>query len=88
MVEVSDGSADVAATSYTTVGGRVSLGNHSLEFADLRRWSAFRVSEDPGYLLVIISLWVGVAALVLRYSDELLAWLGSGTTDRAASAPL
>ena len=86
FVETEDASGNITERKYLPAGGRITLGQHTFLFADLRRWSSLRVSEDPGYLLVLISLWLGIGALVLRYLPDLLRWFAEDPESVSRSA--
>lgn len=58
-----------------SLGEKIEIGDYSIEFTDLRYWSAFRVVEDHGYILIQIALWFGMAALLFRYIPDLFKWL-------------
>jgi hypothetical protein len=59
------------------MGSSMSLGKYTIGFTGLRRWSSFKVVEDPGYNLVWIALWLGAAALILRYVPDIKEWFGA-----------
>lgn len=69
-----DKSGKVVSEQYLHLKGEIALGQYSLSFTDLRRWSSFRVVEDPGYFVVCVSLWLGTGALLLRYIPDILRW--------------
>jgi hypothetical protein len=71
LIEMEDGSGRVVSHGHLPAGGRLALGEYSFLFAGLRRWVAFQVVQDPG---VMVSLWLGMGALVLRYLPELGRW--------------
>lgn len=73
---------EVVETHYAELGGQVRIGAHTFGFTDLRQWASFRVGHDPGYLPVCWALWLGLAAMILRYYPDLRAWYGE------SSAPL
>jgi len=58
-----------------SLGEKIEIGDYSIEFTDLRYWSAFRVVEDHGYILIQIALWFGIAALLFRYIPDLATWM-------------
>ena len=72
IVEVKDQSGKMISRSELPIHREVTVGEHTLEFKDLRQWASFRVVEDKGYPVVWISLWLGVAGLVLRYLPDLI----------------
>ena len=75
VIEMEDEVGKVTSETNVRLGGEVTLGEYSFFFADLRRWSALKVAADPGYLVVCVSLWSGMVALILRYVPELKKWL-------------
>jgi hypothetical protein len=79
LIEMEDEAGEVTLQGNVRLGSEITLGEHLFFFADLRRWSAFKVVADPGYLVVCVSLWLGVGALILRYVPELKKWFGNGT---------
>ncbi len=74
LIEMEDGSGRVVSHGQLPAGGRLALGEYSFLFAGLRRWAAFQVVQDPGYPIVMVSLWLGMGALVLRYLPDLGRW--------------
>jgi hypothetical protein len=74
LVEEEDKSGEVVTEKYLHLKDEIALGQFSLGFTDLRHWSSFRVVEDPGYIVVCISLWSGTVALLLRYIPDILRW--------------
>ena len=74
LLELEDEFGKVVESQQVEVGGRARLGNFTFAFAELRRWTSFRVGQDPGYPLVCVALWLGVAALLLRYWADLRQW--------------
>lgn len=82
LIEIRDEVEQVTLQGRVPLGGKINLGAYAFFFADLRRWSALMVVEDPGYQLVCISLWLGLAALVIRYVPDLKKWFGNGTAGR------
>lgn len=81
LVEEEDESGQVISRNHLKSEGRVVLGQYSFDFTDVRQWSSFRVVEDQGYFLVCFSLWLGTAALLLRYVPDLLRWFGTQPSD-------
>ena len=74
LIEMEDGSGRVVSHGHLPAGGRLALGEYSFLFAGLRRGAAFQVVQDPGYAIVMVSLWLGMGALVLRYLPDLGRW--------------
>jgi cytochrome c biogenesis protein ResB len=74
LIETEDESGRVISSTHLPIGQQVAVGNFNFGFTDLRRWSAFRVVDDNGYPIVWVALWLGTAALVLRYVPELRNW--------------
>ena len=75
-----DENGNVVAKNHAALKEKVAVGEYEFEFAELRQWAAFQVSNDPGYPTVCIALWLGMAALVLRYIPDLRTWFGADTT--------
>jgi cytochrome c biogenesis protein ResB len=59
---------------YLPLGQKTVFEGCEFEFPELRQWASFRVSSDPGYPVVWFALWLGLAALLLRYLPELREW--------------
>ncbi|UCH95300.1 MAG: cytochrome c biogenesis protein ResB [Candidatus Aminicenantes bacterium] len=74
LVEMEDDTGQKVLQDEISLGGSITLGKYSLGFVDLRRWSSFRVVEDPGYAVVWIALLVGLGGFILRYLPELRGW--------------
>ncbi|MHC4213091.1 MAG: cytochrome c biogenesis protein ResB [Planctomycetota bacterium] len=72
IVEVQDQSGKIISRTELPIYREITVGEHTLEFKDLRQWVSFRVVQDKGYPIVWISLWLGVAGLVLRYLPDLI----------------
>jgi cytochrome c biogenesis protein ResB len=70
-----DGEARPSASAYLRIGESSQIAGLSFEFAGLRRWSSFRVVDDPGYPVILVSLWLGLLALLVRYVPETAKWL-------------
>jgi cytochrome c biogenesis protein ResB len=85
LVESEDNTGNIVSRNHLLAGEEAAVDNYTLRFADLRRWSAFRVVEDSGYPVVLVALWTGLAALVLRYTADLRQWLGSKVCTIAGS---
>jgi hypothetical protein len=81
LVEEEDESGQVIPRNHLPFKGQVVLGQYSFGFTDIRQWSSFRVIEDSGYFLVFFSLWLGTAALLLRYVPDFLRWFGTKPSD-------
>lgn len=60
---------------FLPVGESGNIGRHLITFKDLRRWSKFRLMDDPGYKYITWSLWLALAALLLRYLPGVVRWL-------------
>ncbi|MHC4188042.1 MAG: cytochrome c biogenesis protein ResB [Planctomycetota bacterium] len=75
LIEVEDKTGQVISQTQLLKGSKIKLGKYSFEFVDLRRWASFRIVHDPGYLVLCLSLWLGLFALILRYSPDLYKWL-------------
>lgn len=75
---------------FIPLGTSGSLGEMHVTFKELRRWSQFRVMQDPGYPVIAWSLWLGLAAMLLRYGPGLVRWFASPnpTLECGGSTPL
>jgi hypothetical protein len=71
LIEQEDESGRVVSRTELPAGEKAAVADHTFVFADLRRWASFRVVEDPGYLPVCVSLWLGLGSLLLRYIPDL-----------------
>jgi cytochrome c biogenesis protein ResB len=74
IIEIEDDSGKIVETADMPLGGKVTVGGYTFGFGELRRWASFRVSDDPGYPIVCVALWLGLVALVLRYVPDLRKW--------------
>lgn len=73
-IEVEDIEGKIVSEQFLAPGDEVSIGGNVFGFSELRRWVSFQVIEDPGYLTVCVSLWIGLAALLLRYIPDMKKW--------------
>jgi cytochrome c biogenesis protein ResB len=78
LLEFQDRLGRTYRREYLPFRQRVDAGRYAFAFPELRRWTSFLVSHDPGYPLVWLSLWLALAALLLRYWPDLSRWLGPG----------
>ncbi|MHC4881732.1 MAG: cytochrome c biogenesis protein ResB [Planctomycetota bacterium] len=74
FVKAEDSNGAISTTSRLQLGQKTVADGFEFEFAELRQWAAFRVSNDPGYPVVWTSLWLGLVAVLLRYLPELREW--------------
>jgi hypothetical protein len=81
LVEEEDESGQVISRNHLQFKDLVVLGRYSFAFTGVRRWSSFRVVEDPGYVVVCVSLWLGTGALLLRYIPDILRWFRAKPSD-------
>ena len=80
LVEMEDESGGSVSMGEIFPGGWLNLGDYSLGFTELRRWTAFQVTDDPGYPVVWIALWAGVIGFIMRYIPDLKRWFGQSKT--------
>ena len=73
-MEWQDQAQNVTASTILPLGGATRREGLSFQFPELRRWSSFRVVDDPGYPVVLVSFWLGLLALLVRYMPEMLEW--------------
>jgi len=81
IVEFEDNKGNITQSRETELGGQVTLGDYTFTFAELRRWSTFRVVRDPGYGLVWLALWLGMVGFLMRYIKEMGSWFTPGNRD-------
>ena len=74
LIEMEDADGNVLAKGHAALKDKVAVGDYEFEFAELRQWAAFQVSNDPGYPVVCVALWLGLVALVFRYVPDLRKW--------------
>ena len=74
-LERMDAAGQVVAEAELPNGGQAVLGNLVIRFEGVRYWSSFRVVHDPGYPLVVLSLWIALIALIARYAPAMIQWL-------------
>lgn len=74
LVEVEDETGQTIPKGEISLGGSIAIGKYSIGFTELRRWSSFRVVEDPGYTVVWIALLVGLCGFILRYLPDMRGW--------------
>ncbi len=74
LIEMEENPGQVVHREYIPMKGSVVLGDYTLTFAGLRRWSSFKVVDDPGYPIVMLALWLGIGAILLRYIPDLRPW--------------
>ena len=69
--QIWDANDNVLEQKYLELGEKITLGNYNYKFKSLRQWASFKVVDDPGYPLVCFSLWLGLIALIMRYTKEI-----------------
>lgn len=74
-LETMDDAGETQLVEVVASGDWAQVGDFEFRFLDVRRWSAFRVREDHGYPLVWLSLWLALAAMLLRYSPDMIEWM-------------
>lgn len=77
LIEIQSEPGEAISNGDVALGEKIDLGDYTFGFAELRRWSSFKVVEDKGYTLVWIALWMGIAALLLRYWPDLRLWFST-----------
>lgn len=80
-VEITDPDGTVLDRGYVALGGTEEIGKYTFGLTGYRRWSSFRITSDPGYLVVCFSLWLGLIGIMLRYSADIWVWLVCGTRE-------
>ena len=74
FIKTADAEGNTLTRSTLSLNQTTTADGYEFEFTDLRQWASFRVSNDPGYPVVWVALWLGLAALLLRYLPELTEW--------------
>jgi cytochrome c biogenesis protein ResB len=80
LIEMKNDKGNVVAKGRAALKEKVAVGDYEFEFAELRQWASFQVSNDPGYPIVCVALWLGLIALILRYLPDLRTWFAAETT--------
>lgn len=78
LIESRDENGNVISATRTTLASTAEIEDYTIEFSQLSRWASFRVTEDPGYAWIWLSLWLGLISLIMRYIQELKVWLKTG----------
>lgn len=78
LIEMEEKPGQVLYKGDVPLKGSTTVGDYSFTFAGLRRWSAFKVVQDPGYPIVLMGLWLGIGAILLRYIPDLRGWFKLG----------
>jgi hypothetical protein len=74
LINTADAEGNTLTRSPLSLNQTTTADGYEFEFAELRQWASFRVSNDPGYPVVWMALWLGLGALLLRYLPELTEW--------------
>ena len=74
FIKTADAEGNTLTRSPLPLNQTTTADGYEFEFAELRQWASFRVSNDPGYPVVWGALWLGLGALLLRYLPELSQW--------------
>ncbi len=88
LLEAEDKSGRVVESHHLQIGDGATIGQYRFTFADLRQWASFRVGHDPGYPLVCAALWLGLAALLMRYLPDLRHWVREPTPETPSPSGL
>ncbi|MDP2209547.1 MAG: cytochrome c biogenesis protein ResB [Bacteroidota bacterium] len=57
---------NVLTDTYVPAGGFVKAGKYEIAFGELRRWSEFTLSDDPGLSVILFGVAFALIGLVLR----------------------
>ena len=57
----------VLHSGYAAIGETIEFDDYQVSFPDLRRWSAIKISKDPGLPLVYTGFWLAVTGLIMIY---------------------
>jgi len=71
LFEEKNENGEVLSKGIIPFKGSAKIGKYLFEFHELRYWASFRVMEDPGYLIFVISILLALFSLILRYSEDL-----------------
>jgi cytochrome c biogenesis protein ResB len=81
LVELKNAENQTLEHTEIPMKGTGNLKEYSITFTGLRRWASFRVMEDPGYGVVLISLLLGLIGILLRYLPDFKGWLRSDSSE-------
>ena len=90
LVSIALGDGEQPSEMELREGESGRLDRFIIAYDNTRRWSAFRIMEDPGYPVVLWGLWISLAGFVLRYLQDIVDWLiktdpvGTGGSDGTA----
>ncbi len=71
-----------AASGKVPVGGVFDAGEYKLEAREVRYWVGMTVRRDPGLLVILTSLWAGLAGMTMTFAGRI--WQDSKREKRAA----
>ncbi len=54
------------------IGEKFFVGNYNLEVQEVRYWIAMSVRSDPGFLIVLTSLWVGLSGMIITFIGRIM----------------
>ncbi len=76
------GAADPAAAGKVEVGGTFDAGDYKLEAREVRYWVGMTVRRDPGLMVILTSLWAGLAGMTMTFAGRI--WQDAKREKRAA----
>jgi hypothetical protein len=79
---VADGGPPVA-TGKVAVGGTFDVGDYRLEAREVRYWVGMTVRHDPGLMVILTSLWAGLAGMTMTFAGRI--WQDAKREKRAAA---
>lgn len=71
LSEMKDGQEEPIAKGKVEVKKKFDAGDYYLEASEIRYWAAMTVRQDPGKVIVLTSLWVGLGGMVITFIGRL-----------------
>jgi len=72
-----------AASGKVAVGGTFDAGAYRLEAREVRYWVGMTVRHDPGLMVILTSLWAGLAGMTMTFAGRI--WQDAKREKRAAA---
>ena len=72
-----------AASGKVAVGGTFDAGDYGLEAREVRYWVGMTVRHDPGLMVILTSLWAGLAGMTMTFAGRI--WQDAKRERRAAA---
>jgi hypothetical protein len=81
------GHGGVPVSGQVPVGGRFEVGEHVLEAREVRYWVGMRVRHDPGLMVILTSLWAGLAGMTMTFTGRVWQDVKRGQRETKDQAP-